>query len=74
MGNSACSVPGLQLRWIETGGPCLDIEAAPNPRFGTLLIERSMKSIAGGTSRMRKEPHGVVWDIALSLPPSSFPT
>ena len=30
------------------GGPPLDMESEPNPRFGTVLIERSLKSIAGG--------------------------
>ena len=61
--------PILNLRWSERGNPVL-AQATKFTGFGTLLIERTMKSITGGEARMHTDTDGVSWEIALDLPRS----
>jgi len=57
----------LRLRWVEDAGGKPKMLAASHTGFGMTLIQ----SIAGpGNARMKSGPHGVEWDIRVSLPPS----
>ncbi len=58
----------LHLLWNESGGPPMQVSAAPAAGFGTTLIERSMQSIEGGEANMRIEANGVTWTIRMALP------
>jgi PAS domain S-box-containing protein len=66
-------VRALHLRWRETGGVRPNRDPPPNPGFGTLLIERSMRSVEGGEAHMRFEADGISWTIKLPLPAAIEP-
>jgi PAS domain S-box-containing protein len=66
-------VRALHLRWREAGVRRTNRDAPPKPGFGTLLIERSMRSVEGGEARMCFEADGISWNIRLPLPASTEP-
>jgi PAS domain S-box-containing protein len=60
--------PALHLRWNETGGPPVYVSSPMQTGFGTLLIERSIRSFEGGEAGMQIESHGISWSFKLPLP------
>jgi PAS domain S-box-containing protein len=67
---SSGSPASLHLKWSETGGQPMHVEAPSKPGFGTTLIQRSMQSIEGGEAQMHVESNGISWTIQMSLPVS----
>lgn len=63
--------PILKLRWSERDSALVH-KGTRSTGFGTLLIERSMKSVTGGHAVMLTDKHGVTWEIALELPRCSI--
>lgn len=57
----------LDLRWTESGGPPVYVDAPRPSGFGTQLIERSLHSIEGGEAGMCMEAQGINWTIRVPL-------
>ena len=57
--------PRLNLTWAETGGPPVSMPAKKG--FGATLIERTLKSEAGGATRLTFAPGGVVLSLDAPL-------
>jgi PAS domain S-box-containing protein len=58
----------LELRWVESGGPCV---SQPERRgFGSQLLERIVGSQINGECHVEYRPEGVVATLTMSLMPS----
>ena len=55
----------FSLQWTEAGGPAVSVPA--HQGFGTLVIDRSIRQIAGVQSLIEFRPEGLVWTIEAPL-------
>lgn len=65
------AAPVLRLVWQETGGPPVYFGSPMKSGFGTFLIDRSIRVMAGGEANVEIEATGLSWRLAVPLPQPS---
>jgi CheY-like chemotaxis protein len=60
--------PALELEWKESGSHKIYVPPNPNSGFGTILIDRVVRSEAGGEAHMQIESDGIRWKLLMPLP------